>query len=125
MPPNKCLCCSKKPTVKGFCRKHYLANWRSLGRIKYLWQNLKGNAKRRGKFFDLTLDQFEAFCERTGYDKFVGTTATSFTIDRIDNNLGYTNNNIRSITLSENAHKGNRGHEMFSRPERQDDDLPF
>ena len=67
---------------------------------------LKTNAKRRNKVFTLTFAEFSHFCITTGYDKLKGKTANSLSIDRIDNEKGYTVSNIRTITLSENSSKG-------------------
>lgn len=69
------------------------------------YKNLRDNAKRRGKVFTLTFDQFSEFCYRTNYMAGRGRTKESYSIDRIDNNKGYTADNIRVLTVSENARK--------------------
>jgi hypothetical protein len=61
------------------------------------------NAKRRRKPFDLTLEQFSNFCMKTGYGELKGKTATSLSVDRIRSWEGYTVNNIRAISLSDNT----------------------
>ena len=61
------------------------------------------NARRRGKPFSLTLEQFGEFCKRTGYNERKGKTANSMSIDRIRDCDGYHANNIRTITLSANT----------------------
>lgn len=75
--------------------------------LNYIFQTLKDNAKRRGKDFTLTLDEFKEFCEKTGYDKKRGKTAWSLSIDRRDPCLGYSKDNIRAITLSDNSKLAN------------------
>jgi len=71
--------------------------------LRYIYHNLKGNAKRREKEFTLTFEEFSEFCRKTGYDKLRGKTALSLSIDRKDPCLGYSKGNIRAITLSDNS----------------------
>ena len=73
--------------------------------LKYWYDTLKMNAKRRGKYFDLTLEQFKEFCIKTGYHEKKGKTASSMSIDRKENTEGYTAGNIRSISLSDNVRR--------------------
>lgn len=73
--------------------------------LEYWFNALRNNAHRRGKQFTLTINQFKMFCERTGYDKLKGQTATSMSIDRIRAHEGYTVDNIQAITLSANVKK--------------------
>jgi len=76
--------------------------------MKNAFANLRGNAKRRGLEFALTLDDFRAFSDATGYLVGRGTSKFSLSIDRIDARLGYRLDNIRVLTLSENSTKGNQ-----------------
>ena len=76
--------------------------------IKYSWQTLKDNSKRRGIPFSISLEYFERFCYETKYYKNKGKSGTSHSVDRIINELGYAEGNIRSIPLAENARKGNK-----------------
>jgi hypothetical protein len=87
-----CYCC-RKYTVR---KNHPLA---------YTFRNLRTNAKRRGKEFTLTLDEFIAFVGKTNYMNKKGTKAKMFQIDRIDETKGYHAWNIQCITLRENVHK--------------------
>ena len=84
--------------------------------IKTSYYNLRTNAKRRGKPFDLTLDEFREFATATDYINKKGKTAQSYSIDRIKAHLGYIPGNIQVLTISENGIKGNK--EKY-------DDLPF
>jgi hypothetical protein len=61
------------------------------------------NAKRRGKEFTLTFDEFKEFCMKTGYDEKKGKSSDSLSIDRIESSNGYSKDNIRAITLSDNV----------------------
>lgn len=70
------------------------------------YYTLKSNAKRRGKEFDLTPEQFEQFCRKTLYIGYKGRTGTALSIDRIDSSKGYTMDNIVVLTNRENGAKG-------------------
>ena len=71
----------------------------------YFFNILRGNAKRRGKEFNLTLEEFRKFCKETNYLEFKGKTASSASIDRIRAWEGYHKDNIQILTLSDNVKK--------------------
>lgn len=74
---------------------------------------LKNNAKRRGKDFSLTLDDFMHFLKQNpNYMVKKGIRVKSLQIDRIDNLKGYSLDNIRAITLRENVYK-RHNHDEF------------
>lgn len=79
--------------------------WRKNNPVRYAFNNLKGSAKRRGKYFDLTLQQFIRFCVKYQYIKKKGKTIDSFTVDCIEADKGYTYSNIQSLRLQDNARK--------------------
>lgn len=117
---NKELCCAYKCSNKQskkdrFCSKHSKRYQKEVNPINYAYNTLKCNAKRRGKSFELTLDQFKEFCQQTDYINLKGKTASSLSIDRIKQSEGYHYNNIQPLTLSENSKKGTSKNE----------DLPF
>lgn len=68
--------------------------------------NLRTNAKRRGKEFDLTFEQFSQFCIESDYIRGKGKKSTSYSIDRINNDGGYTIDNIAVMELGHNSRKG-------------------
>lgn len=74
--------------------------------LRYLFLARKNNAKRRGKEWSLTFEEFVEFCKESGYDKECGIHANDASIDRIRNWEGYHKNNIRSIKVWENSKKG-------------------
>ncbi len=76
--------------------------------VKYAYQVLKGNAKRRGKDFTLTLDYFRLLTEKTDYMRKKGITCKSLHIDRVDETKGYSNENIQVISLRQNVQKYHR-----------------
>jgi hypothetical protein len=79
--------------------------------VRYAYQTLKDNAKRRGKVFAITFEAFEAFCRKHEYVERKGIAPDSLTIDRIDFTLGYTPDNMTVLTLRDNSAKG--GQEGF------------
>lgn len=80
--------------------------WKMAHPLEYAYQTLKDNARRRGKEFSLTLEQFKRFCRKTDYISGKGKTKTSYSIDRIENDKGYTLKNIQILPLGENSKKG-------------------
>lgn len=72
---------------------------------KYFYGKLKNNAKRRGKEFTITLEDFIEFCQDTEYLDGKGRGATSFHIDRDDETKGYVKGNLKKRTNIENVRK--------------------
>jgi hypothetical protein len=97
--------CTRKVKARALCWKHYRRVIRQENPVKYAWQNLKDNAKRRGKEFTLTLEEFEKFAVKTAYMHRKGRGRFSYTIDRIDPEKGYTPDNIQVLTNSDNVRK--------------------
>lgn len=98
--------CRKKQAPKGFyCYSCLKAKYAKKHPIKYAFSNLRRNARRRGKSFSLTFEQFKEFAIKTDYINKRGTSADSYTIDRIDPSKGYEIENIQVLTNSENVKK--------------------
>lgn len=91
-----------------FCNTCKSKRYRKQNPIRYAYNNLKSNAKRRGIKFDLDFEYFRAFCYRTKYIQNKGITHDSYTIDRKINKRGYVKGNIRIMTLADNAKKGTK-----------------
>lgn len=102
--------CKNEPVSKkgGLCHKHYARKLREEDPVLVRWMQAKGKAKERNKPWDITLDQFRDFCNQTGYLIKKGRRGQNATIDRIDNNKGYTIDNIQLLTNRQNASKGDR-----------------
>jgi hypothetical protein len=118
----KCLtegCKNKAVPGRKTCNTCQSKKYRAKYPLKYWYRIVKYNAKRRNKTFTLTIEEFETFCIKTGYDKNKGKTAFSLSIDRINPLLGYSMDNIRAITLSENSKIRNRCIGMI------EEDAPF
>lgn len=73
--------------------------------ITYWYNIIKQNAKRRGKPFLITKEDFKQFCEKTNYLELKGKNKNSMSIDCIINEKGYVKGNIRMLSLSENSIK--------------------
>lgn len=117
--------CKNKPGPKlgGLCPKHYQRKIKERDPVYNRYMNFKGNAKRRGKEFSITLDQFRAFCKRTGYIVTKGRRGFNATIDRRCNAQGYHIWNIQLLSHRANSSKGSSFNgDNFSGP---DSDLPF
>ncbi len=80
--------------------------WRKANPIKYSYQNLKSNAKRRGKFFDLTFEQFLEAANKIVLFTGKGKQRKGYEIDCVINDLGYTKGNLQRLKKKENAAKG-------------------
>ena len=103
-----CRCTRKSSKKDRFCHKHRKRYQKENNPVVYTFGFLKQNAKRRGKPFDLTIDQFRRFCKETNYIELKGKLAKSASIDRIDSTKGYSIDNIQILSLAENASKSNK-----------------
>lgn len=82
------------------------ADWALRNPEKYLYANLRGNARRRGKVFTITFEEFKAFLESENYlRRKRGRSKTSVSVDRVINELGYIAGNLKAITLQANSSK--------------------
>jgi len=87
------------------CHKCRKKRWRNNHPINYLYDNLRTSARCRNKGFELTLQEFTAFCFRTSYHLLKGREPHSLTIDRIYNDQPYRADNIQALTHRENSAK--------------------
>lgn len=110
--------CTRKHTPKDrFCAKHSKRHQKESNHVSYCYANLRQNAKRRGKQFDLTIEEFRCFCEKTKYLERKGKSGKSASIDRVDPAKGYSIDNIQVLSLAENSRKAMQ--------ERYQEDTPF
>jgi hypothetical protein len=94
------------PSAKSpLCPKCKHRQFKARNPLRYFWLCLKSGAKRRGKEFALSFEDYREFALSTGYFERKGKGADCLSIDRIDNNEGYTRENIRAITLAENTRR--------------------
>ena len=118
---DKNICCAyrcgnKRKAKDRFCPKHRHRYTKENNYISYAFHIWKSNCRRRGKENTVSLEEFKKFCEKTGYLSGKGRRPESMTIDRIDSSKGYSIENMRILSLSQNASKGNSDFE---------EDLPF
>lgn len=97
--------CRNKAKKGRFCSTCYSKQTRLKNPIRYCYQALKDNAKRRGKYFDLTYMEFQKFCIEKNYLQTKGRNANSASIDRIENDKGYTINNLQILSVADNTKK--------------------
>lgn len=97
--------CNNVAKSGGLCTKCITARYRKENPVKAAYYIMKENAKRRGKQFDLTLEQFEQFVIKTGYMKKKGIFSESYHIDRIDETKGYSIDNLQVLTNAQNVRK--------------------
>jgi hypothetical protein len=80
--------------------------WAEKNPEKYLYANLRGNARRRGKVFTISFEYFKKFLERENYlHRKRGRTKSSVSVDRPNNSLGYVEGNLKAITIKANSEK--------------------
>lgn len=87
------------------CPKCVNRRWRERNPLRYFFNKLRYRARERGKVFTIT---FEYYCQlvlASGYLEKKGKTASSLSLNRINDALGYVPGNIEVITLSENSRK--------------------
>jgi len=121
----QCLSCTRvKPlrqrrgTICVNCRHERYVSTRE-GALRFRYDVKKADAKRKGIPFNLSYQDFKRqFEEQGGKDGYTGEqmsfdfgqglSGATMTLDRIDNDGGYTRENVMFCRLSTNAKKGNR-----------------
>lgn len=98
--------CKNDSGNKSYCSTCRSKQSREKNFTAYSYNTLKANAKRRGKDFQLTLEEFKKFCVETNYLVGKGRSKTSLSIDRVENSIGYVLSNLKILTVSDNARKG-------------------
>ena len=108
----RCASCHKKIKYRKLCDTCRKRNWRAIHPMEYAWTTFKSNAKSRNIPVELTFEQFKIFAIETDYIQKKGRTGTSYTIDRIENDVEkggtYRVDNIRPLPNAENARKGSK-----------------
>ena len=98
-------CCNKAIKHSTLCAACKKRKYREKYPVKSAYQALRDNAKRRGKAFTLTLQEFECFAIKTEYMIKKGRTKEAYHIDRINEHDGYTSETIQILTCSDNIRK--------------------
>jgi len=100
-------CRNQAANSYNYCHKCRSRKLKQTNPTAYYFNALRNNARRRGKQFEITLEQFREFCTSQEFNPGSGRKKSSLTIDRIDARKGYCIDNIQILTLSENSRKGN------------------
>lgn len=101
-----CPCGNPARPQRTKCRTCETRAWRQRHPVHYAFDTLRSHARGRGIAFCLSLVEFAAFCEATGYCEARGRDATSLTVDRKDHRGGYELGNIQALTHAHNSRKG-------------------
>jgi hypothetical protein len=73
--------------------------------LRRVYRNIKISARRRGKTFSLTYEKLESLALAAGYKLGTNKHAQGLSIDRIKSGIGYTDDNVRIMTLSDNVRR--------------------
>lgn len=98
-------CTNSKNAKDRFCSKHRHRYVKENDPVAYSYHLLKVNAKRRGKGFNLGLEEFREFCKTHDYPTGKGVRKNRLSVDRIDVSKGYQIDNIQLISVSDNSKK--------------------
>jgi len=98
-------CRNERAKRRTLCHKCKARRYAKNNPIQISYQNLRGNAKKRGKQFDLTFDEFKEWAVKTEYMMGKGKSKNGFHVDRIREYEGYNINNIQVLTNSQNVKK--------------------
>lgn len=96
----------RKGKSKGaLCHRCRTAVWRKNNPMRAAYHRLKSHAADREILFTITFAEFECFAKRTEYLCKTGPFGHSLTVDRKNNLLGYTAQNIKAMTRAKNSEK--------------------
>ena len=99
------FCMNVKKADQNICNTCAAKLYKSRHPYEYSYQKLRANARRRGKDFSLTFEQFKEFAIKTFYMDKVGRHYNGLHIDRIDETRGYHADNIQPMINSDNVKK--------------------
>lgn len=103
----KCDTCRHQAAPgRKICNTCKTKNHRKKDPMRYSYDAMKANAKRRNKIFTISFEYFQQFCYQTKYHLGKGRSKVSFTVDCKINELGYAEGNIQMLTKQENSRKG-------------------
>ena len=93
--------------VKGrkFCSNCHAKQWKKNHPEAYFYNYWKQNAKRRGKIFEVTFEQFQQFCKDNNFMELKGRFSENASIDRIRSWEGYYYENLQVLSVGGNVRK--------------------
>ena len=95
----------RKKNRSPYCPHCKFVKWKAQNPLRYSFGNLRRRAKRRGKDFSLTFEQYREFAVKTDYARLKGKSSLSLSIDRKNNSRGYHADNIQAMTIRDNCRK--------------------
>ena len=101
---SRCRGSVRKSEHSDKCAKHRYREFRDKFPDKCAFNNLRKRAHERGHSFTLSFAKFKQLWDE-GLAKNHGRGAGFLSIDRISNNEGYSDDNVRLLTYSENSRK--------------------
>lgn len=108
MESKKCIiedCKRNAGKRSALCNTCRTRRWRKNNPMKASYIALRTNAKRRGKVFTITFEDFKEFCYETDYMTGKGRTKDCYSVDRIKEDLGYIRGNLQRLTVGNNKKK--------------------
>lgn len=105
---NKCVtpyCRNKRKKKHRLCSKCLSKLWKERHPERYFYNYWKQNAKRRGKDFRVTFEEFLKFCKENNFMELKGKYKENLSIDRIRSHEGYYYENLQVLTVGANAAK--------------------
>ena len=110
-----CVLCQRNPKAPGKSKCHGCRSreYRTKFPERKAFYDLRHSAKRRKIQFTLTMEEFIELVTQTGYMERRGRFYDSLTIDRVNNHLGYTKENVRVITKHHNSCKSDKDNYPF------------
>jgi len=99
-------CNNKKAPTRAICHKHRARRLKELNLLRYTYDLLRSNAKRRGHEISLTLEEFKRFCDENNYLELKGRAKGKMSIDRKRSSEGYHYHNIKIMEYGANSAKG-------------------
>lgn len=127
--------CRREAKRSNFCFRCEHENRKKNNPYIYWLGVNRRNAKRRGKYWDISLEYWVEWCDDNGYLALKGRDKHSMSIDCVINELGYIDGNLAPLTVSDNSKKGtkqvewdyihNKWEIVYQPIINQSDDLPF
>ena len=98
-------CRNQARKASNYCSTCSGRKYRERHKLKYAYQTLKDNAKRRNKVFAISFEYFAKFATEVDYLAKKGIKQTSWHIDRIKEELGYIEGNLQLLQNKDNVKK--------------------
>ena len=108
-------------SLRSHCWKCESRKFRESRPATYTLNNLRRRARQRKIPFSITLEQWEQFCEDTGYLHLRGREPSAFSVDRKNHDEGY---HIWNIQVKNNLENAAAGHTVPGRATHHNTPMP-